>query len=188
MVALTRRARLSAVFVAAVLALAGCGSSDDGAPATGAATTTATAAGTATATSSDAMSTQASVASTGGGALSGTTWMLTTATDGTGKVVAADSSAKSTLTITGAQMAVFTGCNNGSATVTVSDTQLVTGPMAMTMMACAEPGVTELEHLIGTVLASPASYSLTGDSLTISNDAGSLVYRADTTAASSPSS
>ena len=114
--------------------------------------------------------------------------MLTKATDGSGKVVAADSSAKSTLTITDAQMAVFTGCNNGSTSVTVSDTQLVAGPMAMTMMACADPGVTELEHLIGTVFAWPATYSLTGDSLTISNDAGTLTYQAGTAAASTSSS
>jgi len=182
---LVSRAAVLSAFAAVLLVLGGCGSSDDAPPAAGAGTT-ATTAGPASATSSDAASVTSGGAGTAdGGALTGTTWLLTGATDGSGKVVAGDSSAKSTLTIAGPQLTVFTGCNNGSATVTVSDTQLVSGPMAMTMMACADPGVTELEHLIGTVFASPADYNLAGDELTISNDAGSLVYEA---AAAGPSS
>ena len=181
---LIRRAAMATALVAA-LALAACGSSNDATSTAGGGTTAGTA------TSPGATTAQSSATGSGsadGGALAGTTWLLTEATDGSGKVVAADSSAKSTLTFTGAQMAVFTGCNNGGATVTVSDTQLVAGPMAMTMMACTDPKVTELEHLIGSVFAAPANFSLAGESLTISNDAGSLVYQADTAASVTSSS
>ena len=70
-------------------------------------------------------------------------------------------------------MSISTGCNSGSAEVTVTDDAVTFGPMALTRMAC-EGDVMEFENAVVQVLGDPLEYTLEGDELTLSNGESTL--------------
>jgi heat shock protein HslJ len=72
---------------------------------------------------------------------------------------------------------VDTGCNGGGGTVTVMDTTLVFGSLAMTEKVCAG-SAGDVERAMGAVLAGAVAYVITADTLTLTNADGGLVFRA----------
>ena len=194
-----RRMGAACALVAMAVVLTACGSTATPSSGAGGTSSAATSSAPATSESAPASSESSSESSSGsaeagassgqataeatGGTLEGTNWLLIQANDATGVMVAADSSAGSTMSIIDGQLAVDTGCNTGGAEVAVEDDSLELGPMVMTMMAC-EDDLMKLEGLIAKVYDGTVSYAMTGDTLKVTGDAGVLVYRADGEAAS----
>ncbi|WP_426574649.1 META domain-containing protein [Aquihabitans sp. McL0605] len=71
---------------------------------------------------------------------------------------------------------VFTGCNNGSTTVAVTDTTLTFAPMALTRMMCEDAST--VEAAVTTVLSGETTYSIEGHTLTITKGDTGLIYTA----------
>jgi heat shock protein HslJ len=78
--------------------------------------------------------------------------------------------AEASLTITDGQAAIQTGCNSGSTSVEITDTTMTFGPVALTMMACADD-LMALEASVIAVLDGEVTYEVTGDTLSIRKDA-----------------
>ena len=112
-----------------------------------------------------------------GNPLQGTTWELVSTTTGTGEPEMVDPEIGATLTLTGTQLQVSTGCNSGSGSITVMGDGFHVDPLATTRMAC-DPERTKLEAIQLAVLTDQVGYQIAGDQLTLSNGAGSLVYQA----------
>lgn len=110
--------------------------------------------------------------------LEGTTWTLeSTVANEAVASFATPAAGAPTLTIAEDGTAkVFTGCNNGSTTVEVTDTTLTFAPMALTRMMCED--ASEVEAAITTVLDGETTYVIDGNSLTITNGDTGLVYTA----------
>jgi len=100
--------------------------------------------------------------------LEGTTWVVSgTVANEAVTVGLVDSEAS--MTITGDQAQVDTGCNTGSSTVEVTDTTITFGPLALTRMACDEE-LTRLEASVVLVLDGEVTYEISGNTLSIRKD------------------
>lgn len=103
--------------------------------------------------------------------LDGTTWQL----DG---IVTGDA-ASSLVQGTGATLVFrdgrvevsIEGCNQGSAAVTIGETEIEAGPLAMTRMACP-PDITTVETAVTTVLDGTITYTIEASSLTLTHPSG----------------
>ncbi|MCU1369026.1 MAG: lipoprotein [Ilumatobacteraceae bacterium] len=160
-----------ALVVTAGFALGACGSSDSGSGAT----TTATAAEATTTSTPEAVTTLPDATPA---PLTETAWTLAGTVVGDTVNPLPAGAEPPTLAIDGdANAQVFAGCNRGSSTLTVAGTALTFSPMALTRMAC--PGAAgELEHQVLAVLDGETTYTVDGDTLTITNGDQGLVYKA----------
>jgi len=70
------------------------------------------------------------------------------------------------------------GCNNYSGEYTVDGNAITFSPIASTRMACADETVSAAESAYFTALATASSYAIEGNLLTISYDAGQLIFTA----------
>jgi heat shock protein HslJ len=73
--------------------------------------------------------------------------------------------------------AVNAGCNTGSADVTVTDTAITFGPMALTKMMCDDAAM-QLETAVTTTLTGETTYEIEASSLTIMSGASGLTFTA----------
>jgi heat shock protein HslJ len=108
--------------------------------------------------------------------LTGTLWQATMVNNGQGAVVGVVEGTELTATFE-ADGAVFgsAGCNNYSGGYTVDGNQIAIGPLAMTMMFCAEPeGAMDQEMAFGAALESAAVFSIQGDQLELRTADGAL--------------
>ena len=67
------------------------------------------------------------------------------------------------------------GCNSLGGDYTVEGDQITFGPIISTMMACADPVMTQ-EGMVTQVMNESASYAIDGNTLTISRDGNILVF------------
>ncbi|HEY8019442.1 MAG TPA: META domain-containing protein [Actinomycetota bacterium] len=104
-----------------------------------------------------------------GGTLAGTSWTLT-GLDSGGVTGTAP-----TLELTETDVSGTGGCNTFSGTYTTDGDTISFGPLASTMMAC-EPSIMEQETVYLAALDGATTYTVDGDALTISGDAGTLSY------------
>jgi len=115
-------------------------------------------------------------------ALVGTTWTVTgTVTAEAISSVPTDSAASITIADDGS-VAVNTSCNGGSGSVEITDTTLVFGPIASTLIGC-EPEVAALEASVLAVLQGEVTYEIEGDTLSLRSDEGADAIGLDLTAA-----
>ena len=70
------------------------------------------------------------------------------------------------IAFTADSISVATPCNGMSGSVTYTATTLTTGPLAQTMMAC-EPELMEQDQVIADALAATPTWSLSGETLTL---------------------
>jgi len=110
--------------------------------------------------------------------IEGVTWTLVAAMDNAGETAPIPAGLTPTLEITDDRLAVDTGCNSGGGSVAVSPSGLEVGPIATTRMACDEARM-KLEQTVLGVLSTRSSYRIDDSTLTITNSAGTLVYRND---------
>lgn len=73
--------------------------------------------------------------------------------------------------------AVNAGCNTGSAEVTVTDTAITFGPMALTKKMCDDAAM-QLETAVVTTLTGETTYEIEASSLTIMSGASGLTFTA----------
>ncbi|MEY4230152.1 MAG: hypothetical protein RLZZ362_1001 [Actinomycetota bacterium] len=73
--------------------------------------------------------------------------------------------------------AVNAGCNTGSAEVTVTDTAITFGPMALTKKMCDDAAM-QLETAVTTTLTGETTYEIEASSLTIMSEASGLTFTA----------
>jgi heat shock protein HslJ len=109
--------------------------------------------------------------SAGAATLDDTTWNLTS-------IGGADITADATPTLvfaTGGMVSGLAGCNNFSGTATIGEGTIEFGPLATTRMACADEATTQLETDYLAALDEAATWTMTGDSLTLGG-ATELVY------------
>ena len=102
--------------------------------------------------------------------IEGTVWTLVTIIDGE-SASSIPTDATSTLTFVDGSARVATGCNTGSATVSLGDGTIGFGPLALTKMACQQP-LMDLETSVVGVLAGDVTFEIEAGSLTITNAAG----------------
>jgi heat shock protein HslJ len=103
-------------------------------------------------------------------ALDGSAWtMKTLETGGT----TAQAPENAYLSYDDGRIFVSTGCNHGTAELTLGDGTVTVGPMAMTLKACSEELTTWEGALVG-FLQGELKYDLSGSNLTLSNDSGKL--------------
>ena len=116
-------------------------------------------------------------------ALVGTTWTVTgtVATEAV-STVPMDTAASITIADDGT-VAVNTGCNTGSGSVEITDTTLVFGPIASTLIGC-EPDVAQLESSVLAVLQGEVTYEISGSSLSLRSGTGADEIGLDLTAES----
>jgi heat shock protein HslJ len=108
-----------------------------------------------------------------GNVLEGTIWLLS-AIDGEERPGGVEAP---TLQIdTESRALVFTGCNNGSAAVTVAPDTLTFEPLVLTRVAC-EGETGEVEAAQTAVLDGEVAYELDGETLTLTKGDRSLTYR-----------
>ena len=105
----------------------------------------------------------------GGGTLAGTSWTLTDLDRGgvTGTAP--------TLELTETDVSGTGGCNTFNGIYTTDGDTISFGPLASTMMAC-EPSIMEQETVYLAALDGATAYTVDGDTLTTSGDAGTLTY------------
>jgi len=114
-------------------------------------------------------------------ALVGTTWTVTgTVTAEAISSVPTDSAASITIADDGS-VAVNTSCNGGSGSVEITDTTLVFGPIASTLIGC-EPEVAALEASVLAVLQGEVTYEIEGDTLSLRTGEGADAIGLDLTA------
>ena len=112
-----------------------------------------------------------------GAPLVGTTWTLDSIVDGDSASSVPSGVEPPTLEISDAgEASVFTGCNQGGASVEVSDASLTFGPLPLTKMACGGDA-TSVEATVTSIIDGKVGYSINGDVLTVSKDAQALEYR-----------
>ena len=108
--------------------------------------------------------------------IEGTVWILVTIIDGE-SASSVPMDATSTLTfVNGTGTAdgtalVETGCNSGSATVSLGDGTITFGPLGLTKMACEQP-LMDLESSVVAVLAGDVTFEIEAGSLTITSSSG----------------
>jgi len=81
-----------------------------------------------------------------------------------------------TLGFADGQISAFAGCNRGSGAVDLTGGRLRTGDLAMTMMGCPPPR-DAADGWLSRFLSAEPSWTLTGDDLTLSTDAGTVTLR-----------
>jgi heat shock protein HslJ len=108
--------------------------------------------------------------------IEGTTWILDGIVSGdTASSVPAGVTAS--IQITDGRMAINSGCNSGSATVTVAADTLTFGPIALTKMAC-QPAAMSVEQSVVSTLTGTVRYTIEADALTIDAGSAGLTFRA----------
>jgi heat shock protein HslJ len=114
-------------------------------------------------------------------ALVGTTWTVTgtLATEAISSVPAG--SAASIVIAEDGSVAVNTGCNTGSGSVEITDTTLVFGPIASTLIAC-EGDLAALEASVLSVLQGEVTYTIEGDTMSLRSGEGADAIGLDFTA------
>lgn len=111
--------------------------------------------------------------------LAGTAWTVTTVVTGDA-AISGWGEATATLNIeladgaTDGTALVEAGCNRGSATVTVTESSLTFGPLALTKMMC-DAAAMELEAAVTATLAGEVTYDIEADQLTLTNGTNGLV-------------
>jgi len=109
--------------------------------------------------------------------LDGTSWIATGITEG-GKARALVPGSELRVDFADGSISISAGCNGMGGTYTLSaQAELATGPLAGTMMACAQDLMDQDSWLSGTVFASPLSVAADGDTLTLSRDGLELVLK-----------
>lgn len=108
-----------------------------------------------------------------GSALDGSAWtMKTLETGGT----TAQAPENAYLSYDEGRVFVSTGCNHGTAELTVGDGTVTVGPMALTRKAC-EPDLMTWEGALTGFLQGDLKYELSGSDLTLSSDTGTLTLK-----------
>lgn len=111
--------------------------------------------------------------------LAGTAWTVTTVVTNEA-AISGWGEATATLSIeladgaTDGTALVEAGCNRGSATVTVTESSLTFGPLALTKMMC-DAAAMELEAAVTATLAGEVTYDIEADQLTLTNGTNGLV-------------
>ncbi len=106
-----------------------------------------------------------------------TVWTLITIIDGE-SASSTPMDATSTLTFvngidaTDGTAVVATGCNTGSATVSLGEGTITFGPLALTKMACEQP-LMDLESSVLSVLSGDVTFEIEARTLTITSSSGS---------------
>ena len=108
--------------------------------------------------------------------LEGTRWVLDGIVSGDA-VSSVPAGVTASLTISGGQLHVETGCNTGDASITVTKTTLTIGPMALTKKACP-PDATSVQTAVTRVLSGQVAYTIEADTLTVSSDGAGLTLHA----------
>ncbi len=113
-----------------------------------------------------------------GGTIDGTSWALKTY-DVSGTATAVPDGTRVDAKFADGKVSGFSGCNVYNAAVTISDATIKVGPAATTAMAC-DPDKTALEQAYLANLAQAATFTATGDALTMYDGSGKsiLVYAA----------
>jgi len=78
----------------------------------------------------------------------------------------------------GGAVTVDTGCNTGHGSATVNGATITFGPLATTRKACADPAARRTEAAVLAVLNGPVTWSITEQTLTLTQGDRGLVYRA----------
>lgn len=105
-------------------------------------------------------------------ALVDTTWKVTGTVANQGvSSVPADSTASIMIAPDGT-VSVDTGCNTGSGDVEVTDETLTFGPIAITLRACADEAVNQVEQSMLAVLQGEVAYTIEGDNLSLRSGEG----------------
>lgn len=112
-------------------------------------------------------------------AVDGVTWRLQ-AVPGTKSLDPVPDTVVSTMAINDGRVQLATGCNTGMGDVTVTDTQLTWGSLALTRMFCPGlPGETETAVVAVIGQSQPTTWSVSDNTLTLTAANGKqLVYRA----------
>ena len=120
--------------------------------------------------------------------LTGTTWEVMSYNNGKEAVISV--AADTTLTMTfdeDGQVSGSAGCNNFTGGYTVDGHKITIGPLASTMMMCAEPEtVMEQEAQFLAALSTAATYTIHGDKLELRTATGALAVSATVQAAAAP--
>ncbi len=104
--------------------------------------------------------------------LEGTVWTVTSLVDG--DAVSGGFSVAPTIQFVDGSAQVFTGCNRGSAKVTVADTAIEFGPMGLTKMACQGDAM-QVEAAVVAVLQGSVDYRIEGATLELIGANGGLL-------------
>jgi heat shock protein HslJ len=108
--------------------------------------------------------------------LLGTRWVVDGLISG-GLVSSVPAGVVAALTFTDGRVEVEAGCNRGGGAVTITDTTLTFGPIALTKMAC--PGAAmEVERAVTAALSGEVQYAIEAGTLTLQGGAAGLMLRA----------
>lgn len=108
--------------------------------------------------------------------LLGTRWVVDGLISG-GSVASVPAGVVAALTFTDRRVDVEAGCNRGGGAVTITDTTLTFGPIALTKMAC--PGAAmEVERAVTAALSGEVQYAIEAGTLTLQGGAAGLMLRA----------
>jgi len=110
--------------------------------------------------------------------LQGTTWVLEGIIDGDAVSSVPAGTPIPTLTFTGTDLTVDTGCNTGGGTYAVDGDGLAVSPLRLTRMACSEPAGNELERTVVRTLEGRLTFEIDADVLTLTSGGRGLTYRA----------
>ncbi|MFN8193548.1 MAG: META domain-containing protein [Nocardioidaceae bacterium] len=107
--------------------------------------------------------------------LEGTTWRLSALghTDGdSGSMASVPEKVEPTLTFQDGRLLVDTGCNRGSASVTVTGDTLELGPLMLTKMACRPPAAKVEAAVVAVLDTGGVTWSIRDDGLHLRSDVG----------------
>ncbi|HLB39367.1 MAG TPA: META domain-containing protein [Actinomycetota bacterium] len=109
--------------------------------------------------------------------LEGTAWTLTTIAEPNSQAVSSTvAGTVVTATFDGGSMSGSGGCNTYNATADISGDELVVGPIASTLIACAG-GVGRQESAYFAALEAVGLWSIEGDQLTLSDENGQMLLQ-----------
>jgi heat shock protein HslJ len=108
--------------------------------------------------------------------LAGTRWIVDGIVEGDA-VSSMPAGVVAALTFSADRVEVEAGCNRGGGAVSVTDTTLTFGPIALTKMAC-DGGAMEVERLVSGVLSGDVRYTIEAGTLTLDAGAAGLMLRA----------